>query len=236
MGLSVVVPLYNEADNVRPLVVRTIEALGRQPQEWELVLVDDGSSDGTWANIEKERAADGRVQGVHHILNQGQSAALWTGFGQSRGQIIATLDGDLQNDPADLPRMLELLRDWDMVCGVRTRRADSWLRNASSRVARLARRAALGVSFIDTGCNLRVFRRDVLDSLPPFNGLHRFMPVLAHHAGARVLEVPVLHHPRAAGVSKYGMWNRLGRGLCDLLMVALYMRRQFAVPWKRFKA
>jgi len=123
--------------------------------------------------------------------------------------------------------MLSELKECDMVCGVRTKRADNRVRRISSAIARKARKMALGVDFADTGCNLRVFKRWIVNQVPPFNGIHRFLPVLAHNTGAVVKETPVLHHPRAAGVSKYGVWNRLGRGVYDLIMVRLYLRRQF---------
>jgi dolichol-phosphate mannosyltransferase len=188
--------------------------------------VDDGSTDDTWSHILEACRTDSRVRGLQHARSRGQSAALWTGFKASRGVIIATLDGDLQNDPADLPAMLAALSACDMVCGVRAKRQDTAIRRISSAVARLARRAALGVDFRDTGCNLRVFKRAVLETIPPFDGLHRFMPVLAHGAGAAVKEMPVAHHPRTAGRTKYGVWNRLGRGVYDLAMVRWYLKRQ----------
>jgi dolichol-phosphate mannosyltransferase len=225
--ISIVVPLFNEGANVIPLTRRVLGAFAESPAAIELLLVNDGSTDDTWDRILEASRADGRVRGLRHERSCGQSAALWTGFVHSQGTILATLDGDLQNDPADLPRMLGILDECDMVCGVRTKRADNRLRRISSAIARNARRLSLGVDFADTGCNLRVFKRWVLSQVPPFNGLHRFMPILAHNAGAVVRETPVLHHPRAAGVSKYGVWNRLGRGVYDLMMVRLYMRRQF---------
>jgi dolichol-phosphate mannosyltransferase len=166
---------------------------------------------------------------LRHAANAGQSASLWTGFNACRGEVIATLDGDLQNDPADLPRMLELLADCDMVTGVRTRRADDYKKRVSTKVARWARRLALRVDFADTGCNLRVFRRGVLQTIPPFNGFHRFMPVLAHVGGAVVKEAPVTHHHRHSGKSNYGLRNRAWRGLVDLVMVRLYSRRQLRI-------
>ena len=146
--------------------------------------------------------------------------------GDSRAEVIATLDGDLQNDPIDLPRLLAELANADMVCGVRTKRMDSKVRKLSTVVARWARRAVLGVDFKDTGCNLRVFRRSVLRTLFAFDGLHRFMPILVHVAGGRVRELPVAHHPRTAGDSKYGLRNRLGRGILDLAAIAWYRKRQ----------
>jgi dolichol-phosphate mannosyltransferase len=224
--LSVVVPLHDEADNVLPLAERIMEAVGVLPGGMELLLVDDASIDATWSRILTAREKNPLISAIRHTANQGQSAALWTGFKCARGSVIATLDGDLQNDPADLPMMLRELNSCDMVCGVRTKRADTLMRRISARVARWARRTALGVDFADSGCNLRVFKASVLEAMPAFNGVHRFMPILAHGAGAVVKEVPVAHHPRAAGVSKYGLWNRLGRGICDLVMVALFLRRQ----------
>jgi glycosyltransferase involved in cell wall biosynthesis len=151
---------------------------------------------------------------------------LWTGFRHSRGEIIATLDGDLQNDPADFPRLLEELKTCDLVFGWRTKRADNFQRRVSSKIARQARKLMLGVDFADTGCNLRVFKRELLDHLPIFNGLHRFLPVLVHGFGGKVREIPVQHHPRRSGVSNYGLGNRLFRGLRDLIMVRWYLRRQ----------
>jgi glycosyltransferase involved in cell wall biosynthesis len=218
--------LHNESGNVQPLVTQIAAAMEKAGQAFEIILVDDASSDDTWSKVKEVCTGDGRVQGIRHLRNAGQSAALWTGFRHSRGQIIATLDGDLQNDPADFPRMLEELKTCDMVCGWRTRRADNFQRRISSKVARTARKLVLGVDFADTGCNLRVFKRELIDHLPIFNGLHRFMPVLAQGLGAKVKEIPVQHHPRHSGVSNYGLRNRLFRGIRDLLMVRWYLRRQ----------
>ena len=225
-AISIVVPFWNEELNVMPLAQRVFQALAKEARGLELILVDDASTDGTWPQILRAQEADTRVRPLRLLRHSGQSAALWVGFGASRGGIIATLDGDLQNDPIDLPRMMEELARYDLVCGMRTKRMDNTVRRLSAAVARWARKTALGVDFRDTGCNLRVFKRSILAQLFPFNGLHRFMPILAHGAGARVLEVPVTHHPRTAGKSKYGVWNRLGRGLFDLVGVAWYRKRQ----------
>jgi glycosyltransferase involved in cell wall biosynthesis len=224
--ISVVVPLYNEADNVLPLVRRVFASLEPVTSALELILVNDGSSDGTWAQILAARKEEPRVRALRHTRRSGQSAALWSGCLASRGAIICTLDGDLQNDPADLPPMIALLGNCDLVCGVRTKRQDNRLRKVSTRVARWARKTVLGVDFQDTGCNLRAFKRSVLRKLFPFDGLHRFMPILAHVSGAVVREVPVCHHARQAGNSKYGVWNRLGRGIFDLAAIAWYRKRQ----------
>jgi len=227
--ISVIVPFFNEAGNVQPLARRILDTLTPVAQRLELILVDDGSTDDTWERVLLAQQGDARIRAVRHPANLGQSAALFSGFRASQGSVIATLDGDLQNDPADLPPMLAELELCDLVCGVRMARADGWLRRVSSRVARWARKLALGVDFADTGCNLRVFRRRVLETLPPFKGVHRFMPILARSAGAVVREMPVSHHPRGAGCSKYGIGNRIGVGILDLLMVAIFLRRQIKV-------
>jgi dolichol-phosphate mannosyltransferase len=224
--ISVIAPLWNEELNVRPLADQVFAAFRAEAKPIELILVDDASTDGTWQQILGAQQADARVRAVRHNRNSGQSAALWTGFSVSRGSVIATLDGDLQNDPADLPRLLEALKSADLVCGIRTKRMDNPMRRISSKVARWARKLVLGVDFRDSGCNLRAFKRSVLQTLFPFDGLHRFMPIVAQGAGVVVIEMPVNHRPRVAGVSKYGVWNRLGRGICDLAMIAWYRKRQ----------
>ena len=230
--ISVIAPLWNERDNVLPLVREVFAALSREARAVELILVDDASADGTWEQILEAQKAEPRVRAIRHLRNKGQSAALWTGFTASKGAILATLDGDLQNDPADFPRMLDALATADLVCGVRAKRMDNSLRRFSSRVARSARKLVLGVDFRDSGCNLRVFKRSVLQTLFAFDGLHRFMPIVADGAGVRVIEMPVAHRPRVSGVSKYGVWNRLGRGICDLAMIAWYRKRQLKnVAW-----
>jgi glycosyltransferase involved in cell wall biosynthesis len=224
--MSIIVPVYNEAGNVLPLareVLAVVQAMGRPA---ELVFVDDASDDGTWEQIQEAHRQDPRVRGLRHARNSGQSAALWTGIQATTAPILATLDGDMQNDPADLPRLLSELARVDFVSGMRLQRRDNWVRRVSSRIARWARRTALGVDFHDTGCALRVFKRSALQGVFPFNGLHRFLPVLVQGGGATTLEVPVNHRPRVAGVSKYGVWNRLGRGITDLFAISWYQKRR----------
>jgi dolichol-phosphate mannosyltransferase len=224
--LSILVPVYNEEGNVLLMTREVQAAMARTGVDYELVFIDDGSSDGTWEQIGKARSIEPRVKGLRHTRNAGQSAALWTGIRTTTSPLIATLDGDLQNDPADYPMMLRELEDCDFVCGVRTKRNDNWLRRVSSRVARWARKKALKVDFADTGCAMRVFRRSALQGIFPFNGLHRFLPVLVHGAGARTKEVPIAHRARVAGVSKYGLNNRLWRGIADLFAMAWYQKRR----------
>ncbi len=226
VDISIIVPVHNEEDNILPLVREVLAALEASPETFELVFVDDGSTDGTWGQIQMARRMDRRVRGLRHRENAGQSAALWTGLQATTSPIIATLDGDLQNDPADLPRLLSALVGHDFICGVRVKRRDNFLRRVSSWVARKARKWMLDVDFLDTGCAVRVFRRTALTGLFPFNGFHRFLPVLVHGNGAKAMEVEVNHRPRVAGISKYGVWNRLGRGMYDLVALAWYLKRR----------
>jgi dolichol-phosphate mannosyltransferase len=224
--LSIVVPVFNEEENVLPLAEELHRALTGNPVDYEIVFVDDGSTDGTWQRIATARFGDPRIRGIRHQQNAGQSAALWTGIQATTAPIVATIDGDLQNDPADLPALLNELRYVDFVCGVRTKRNDNWLRRFSSKIARKARRAALHVDFRDTGCAMRVFKRSALKGIFPFNGLHRFLPVLVNASGARTKEVPINHRARVAGRSKYGLHNRLWRGIFDLFAMAWYQKRR----------
>lgn len=234
--ISIVVPVYNEEDNILPMSREVAAALRNERHTYELVFVDDASTDGTWRQIHEARKLDDRVRGVRHLRNAGQSAALWTGIQATNSPVLATLDGDLQNDPADLPRMIEKLGEFDFVCGNRTMRKDSFVRRASSVIARRARHLALGMDFQDTGCALRVFRRSALQGVFPFNGLHRFLPILVHGGGAKTTEIPINHRPRVAGVTKYGVWNRLGRGIVDLFAIAWYQRRRVGnIPFEEMR-
>ncbi|MFM1941709.1 MAG: hypothetical protein RI897_691 [Verrucomicrobiota bacterium] len=223
--LTIIVPVFNEEDNVLPLANEVTTAFAKTSQPYELLFVDDASTDLTPQRIEEASAQFPHVRGVRHQVNSGQSAAFLTGLNATESPLIATLDGDLQNDPADLPKLLNKLNRSDFVCGVRAKRQDNWVRILSTRIARLARSLALGVDFADTGCFLRVFHRSALDGVLPFNGWHRFLPVLVYSAGHSVEEVPVNHRPRTAGVSKYGVWNRLWRGLYDLIGVGWLQKR-----------
>jgi len=226
VDISIIVPVYDEEDNVLPLSREIALALDKEPRTFELVFVDDASRDKTWDRIQEARRLDPRVRGVRLAHNSGQSAALWTGIQSSTGGIVGTLDGDLQNDPADLPRMFAELNNVDFVSGVRVNRQDAWLRRISSGIARRARKAVLGADFRDTGCALRAFKRAALDGIFPFHGWHRFLPILVEGGGATTKEVPVNHRPRVAGVSKYGVWDRFGRGIFDLIGVRWYQKRR----------
>ena len=224
--IVIVVPVFNESGNIEPLVREVFQAFAGEVRPWQLVLVDDASTDDTWERIRGAMTADGRVLGFRHRRNRGQSAAVWTGISRTRAPYLCTLDGDLQNNPADLPAMLSQLGEVDFVCGRRVQRQDSGVRKISSWVARKVRTWTLGWDFADTGCALRAFKRSSLSGVFPFNGLHRFLPILVAGNGSQVREVPVTHRSRVSGVSKYGVWNRLGRGIFDLVGMAWYQRRR----------
>jgi glycosyltransferase involved in cell wall biosynthesis len=226
--ISVVVPVFDEEPNLAPLVAEIGAALAGL--DYELLLIDDGSRDDTAATLARLAGEEPRLRPLRHDRNYGQSAALATGFAAARGELLVTLDGDLQNDPADAPRLLaELDRGFDVVSGVRRRRQDSWVRKVSSRIANGVRRRVLDDGITDVGCSLKAYRTRVVKRLPPFAGMHRFLPALARMEGARVTELPVAHRPRRFGKSKYNISNRLWRGIADLLGVWWLQRRWVAV-------
>ncbi|HOV59547.1 MAG TPA: glycosyltransferase family 2 protein [Candidatus Hydrogenedentes bacterium] len=228
--VSVVVPCYNEAENI-PLVYAAVEqSLAGTEYAFECVFVNDGSTDNT-REVLRELAGKypSTVRPVHLVRNSGQSAAMLAGFSVARGAFILTIDGDLQNDPADFPRFLELLRDYDCVCGYRANRQDSLVRKISSRVANVVRNWILHDGIRDSGCGIKGYRRVCLRHIPPFNGAHRFIAVFIRRAGLTLVECPVRHHPRRHGVSKYGIGNRLWRGIYDLFGVA-WLRKRFVAP------
>ncbi len=222
--LSIVVPLYNEEENLPVLDGEIRAALAPLGIAWEVLYVDDGSTDGSLEALRALAAADPRIRILRHRKNAGQSAGLASGFRAARGELVATLDADLQNDPADLPRLLAKLDEgWDVVSGVRRNRQDSWVRRASSRIANAVRNRATDEAITDVGCSLKAYRARYLAHLPMFGGMHRFLPTLVRWNGARVTEIAVNHRPRLHGVAKYGIGNRLFRALADL----------FAVRWMR---
>jgi dolichol-phosphate mannosyltransferase len=225
LQLSVVIPIYNEQDNLEPLTSEIHQVMRQAGLSYEIILVDDASTDDSAARI--RAMADQQLRGVFHQVNSGQSAAIAAGFAAARGQWIGTLDGDIQNDPADLPAMLQkaLAGGVDCVTGVRAKRQDSWLRKFSSRIANGFRDWITGDKVSDSGCGVRVVRRDAVHELPVFNGLHRFMPTLLRGQGYTVIEYPVNHRSRLHGESKYGVNNRLWRGIYDCFGVRWYLKR-----------
>ncbi len=217
--VSAVLPVFNEVESLPGLMEELDLVLRATGRPYEVILVDDGSADGSGAWIEERAGADPRVRGILLERNVGQSGALAAGLQHARGDIIVTLDADGQNDPSSIPALLAALEHADVVSGVRTPRADSWRRRVSSRVANAVRRAAIGDSISDVGCSLKAYRREALEGIPLFAGAHRFLPALCQFRGARIAEVPVRHRPRRQGVSSYGVGNRLFRGIRDLFGV-----------------
>jgi len=220
--ISVVIPVCNEEDNVVPLA-REIEAALRRRRPFEILFVDDGSTDGTAAAVRAAREEIPEVRLLRHSRRSGQSAAVASGVRRARGDWIATLDGDGQNDPADFPAMLDAIpaaraagEDVRLVMGNRVTRRDTWLRRLSSRVANGVRGWLLDDGTPDTGCGIKLMHRDTFLELPFFDHMHRFLPALYQRQGAKVVSVPVNHRPRTRGSSKYGLHNRLWVGIVDL--------------------
>jgi dolichol-phosphate mannosyltransferase len=220
-SLSVVIPVYNEEDNLEPLWAELVLVLERLGEEFEVIFVDDGSQDRSAEIIRGLREADPRVRLVRFKANAGESAATDAGFRAARGHWVVTMDADLQNDPADIPRLLADLDRWDAVTGWRVNRASGDLlpKRIASRVANRIRNWVSDEAIADSGCTFRAFRRECLRGLVLYRGFHRFVPTLLRMRGYRVIEVPVNHRPRRFGRSKYGITNRAIVAFCDLLAV-----------------
>jgi len=217
--LSVVIPVYNEAENIPPLVERLVRALREVAGGVELLFVDDGSTDRTLVLLKQAQEKDARIRVAHFRHNLGQTAAMAAGFQLARGKAVVTIDGDLQNDPADIPRLAAMLGEWDAVCGIRIHRQDTPWKRLSSRIANGFRNWATGDDIVDTGCTLKAYRRECFERLELYQGMHRFLPTLLKMRGFRVTQVPVSHHARLGGRTKYGTWGRLKKGLVDVWAV-----------------
>ena len=227
--LSLVIPCHNEEKNLQPLISAIHTTLDPLGLEYEVVITDDCSMDNSWNVLKQLAASDRRLRIQRFEFNCGESAASWAGMQASRGQYIATLDADLQNDPKDLPAMLKALETADCVCGTRAttrRKGDNWIRIASSRIANWVRNKLSGENISDAGCTYRLFKRECIAQVNFFNGAHRFLPTLIKMEGFRVVEVPVSTNPRLSGTSHYGIWNRLFKSFRDLLGVRWLKSRQ----------
>lgn len=228
---SVVIPCFNERDNIVELACEVRAACA--DIAYEIVVVDDCSTDDSVARLKDAQAGfDGCLRVVRHGTNSGQSAAICTGIDFARGEFVVTLDGDGQNDPADIPRLFAVLRENRtdtplIVCGHRRRRQDNVVRRLSSKIANAVRAAALQDATPDTGCGLKAFERALFMRLPRFNHMHRFLPALVQRAGGRSVSVEVHHRPRLHGQSKYGIGNRLWVGIVDLFGLMWLIRRRF---------
>jgi glycosyltransferase involved in cell wall biosynthesis len=221
--LSIILPVFNERYGLPPLIAELHEVLRATGKSYEIVIVDDGSTDGSADAIRAAARESPKVTGIVFEANAGQSAAFAAGFRFARGGILITMDADGQNDPRDIPALLAAIERADVVSGIRVDRADTWRRRISSRIANAVRRAVVGDTITDTGCSLKAYRRDAVEGIPFFAGAHRFLAGICEMRGARVVQVPVRHRPRLHGTSKYGVGNRLFRGIRDL----------FGVRWLR---
>jgi len=235
MDLSIVIPVYNEAENVKPLYRELRDVLSQLHNEWEVIFVDDGSTDGTFNALADLQAEDKRIRLIRFRTNAGQTAALDAGFKAVHGNAVVTMDGDLQYDPRDIPTLLALLTSSDAVCGWRWPREDSWVRRVSSFIANGVRNWATDEAIHDTGCTLKAFRRECLTRLKLYRGMHRFLPTLLKVEGFRVTEAKVTHRPRLHGQSKYGISNRLFVGLADLWVVRWMKKRQLRYEIEVFR-
>ncbi len=220
MSLSVIIPIKDERDNLRPLYGQLRQALDPLGSDSEIVFVDDGSADGSFAALKELAAGDPRVKVVQLRRNFGQTAALQAGIDWSSGDILITMDGDLQNDPADIPALLDKLAEgYDAVLGLRANRQDRvFVRKIPSLLGNWLIRKVTGVRIRDMGCTLRALRRDLAEALPLYGEMHRFVPVLAQQYGARLAQIPVRHHPRGAGKTKYNL-TRTFRVVLDLITI-----------------
>ena len=235
MKISVVVPVHNEADNIIPLIEEIVSAMS-QAEAYEIIYVDDGSNDNTAAVLKQAQQNVKMLRVIHHQQSCGQSTAIYTGVKAANYPCIATLDGDGQNDPADIPRLYDVLMEqrktitnlW-MVAGWRNKRYDSAWRLFSSKVANAVRSGLLGDNTPDTGCGLKVFLRDEFLKLPYFDHMHRFLPALILRAGGQVISEPVQHRARVNGYSKYGTLDRLWVGITDILGV-IWLQKRAKLP------
>jgi glycosyltransferase involved in cell wall biosynthesis len=225
--ISVVVPVYDEELTLAPLYDELEAALEPLGSPWEVVFVDDGSSDGSFAALTRLHAGNENIHVIRLRRNFGKAAALAAGFAQARGDVVITIDADLQDDPGEIPRLLAKLDEgFDLVTGWKTKRRDPWLRRALSRLFNAATSRVSGLRLHDLNCGLKAYRAEALDGLRIYGELHRFLPVLAHYRGFRVAELPVNHRPRAHGRSRYGA-ERYLRGFFDLVTVTFIGRYRY---------
>lgn len=222
--ISIVIPLYNEVDNIEPLCRAILGVM--QDRSYEVIIVDDGSTDGSTEKLKEWCSLHTNFRSIHFKKNAGQTAAMDAGFKYASGEYVVTLDADMQNDPSDIPKLLEKLDAYDMVCGWRQKRNDPWIKRISSKVANSIRNKLSDEDIKDTGCSLKAYRRECLNKIKLYNGMHRFLPTLFKLEGFSVTEVIVNHYPRKFGKSKYGVFNRAFRAFLDLLVVRWMKKRK----------
>jgi glycosyltransferase involved in cell wall biosynthesis len=230
MRLSVVIPAYNEAESLPQLMEALNRTVGLLYEDHEIIIVNDGSTDDTAAVLQELRAENPRLRVLEMVKNAGQTAALDAGFKAANGDVVVTMDADLQNDPVDIPRLLELIRVYDVVCGIRRNRQDTFVRRVSSKIGNWIRNKLTHDDIKDTGCSLKAFSREKLQGLTLYAGMHRFLPTLMKMRGCNVTQIEVNHHPRKFGQTKYSVWKRAWRGLMDCLAVRWMQNR-----WLRYQ-
>ena len=226
LEISIVIPLYNERENLVLLdqeITKNIKPLNKS---YEVILVDDGSTDGSSELIRVLQKINSNLRLIRFGHNHGQTAAFAAGFNKARGNIIVTMDADLQNSPSDIPLLLTAIKDYDVVCGWRHKRNDPWIKKISSKIANSVRNALSEESIADTGCSLKAFRRECFKGIKLYNGMHRFFPTLMKMEGFSVTQVKVGHYPRIHGHSKYNISNRLFASFKDLLAIRWMKKRQ----------
>jgi glycosyltransferase involved in cell wall biosynthesis len=231
VAITVVLPCHNEEECVGPLMEELDRVLSATEGRHEVLFVDDASTDGTAGALAELARRHPYVRVLTHTENAGESAAGATGFRAARGDVVITMDADQQNDPADIPRLLEAVKGADAVCGVRRERMDDWVKRVSSKVANGLRKWMTGGGVTDAGCTYRAIRREALAEIPIFNGMHRWLPTMLMRQGYDVVELDVNHRPRSGGASKYGIGNRAFRGLVDCFGMRWWMMR--ALPGRR---
>ena len=224
--LSVIIPVYNEEDNVEPLTTELMEVLNNLNKSFEVIFVDDGSTDRSLAILKELQKNIRDIRIIKFRRNCGQTAGFDAGISAARGEVIVTMDADLQNDPHDIPKLLEKIGDFDAVCGWRQKRNDNFIRRISSRIANGVRNRLSGESIRDVGCSLKAFRSVYAKKMKLFTGMHRFFPTLIKMEGGRVTEVPVNHRQRKFGAPKYNIRNRIVRSFIDLLAVCWMKKRR----------
>lgn len=231
--VSVIVPVKNEEECVPELAAEIRQSMEKSPWSWECIWINDGSTDATAGILAELSRNDARHRRIELDRNYGQSAALAAGFSEARGEVLVTLDGDGQNDPADMPMLIRELQDRrvDMVNGVRAKRRDNWVRRVSSRLANGFRNWLTNEKVSDVGCAIRAFRKETVQHIPVFKGMHRFLPTLVRMQGYRIVEIPVGHRPRTKGRTKYGISNRLWVGIADTFAVCWMQRRLVWPKW-----
>jgi dolichol-phosphate mannosyltransferase len=230
--ISIVVPVYNEEENLPLLAEGIFSAMLNSREEFEVILIDDGSIDRSLTVMRDLRDTYPQIRIIKFERNCGQSAAFDRGFKAAKGDIVVTLDADLQNDPDDIPMLLEKLKDCDMVYGWRRKRRDPLLKLISSKIANCIRNKLSGESIKDTGCSLKAYRKDCLNNLKLYNGMHRFLPTLVSLEGFKVSEIEVSHHPRKYGKSKYNVRKRLIWPFLDLMAVSWMKKRYLRYEWE----